>query len=182
MKKWIVISFIWASSAIALESPAPKIGVVNFKACVEGSKIGKEEQAAFETMKKQMENALEEKRRPLSKLADKLSNQDEIELMSVEAEVELKRQFRALDQEAMQLESQCYQTLNQFNMQQIQKLSEMVAEGSQEVAKEEKLDMVLNSEGAFFTSKGLDVSPLVIKKMDIRFDKEKATAAQAQGH
>lgn len=45
----------------AAQASSLKIGVVNFKRCVETSKLGKLEQANFEALKKQMESVLGEK-------------------------------------------------------------------------------------------------------------------------
>lgn len=164
MKKWLFSTFVFFTAfASAAEL---KIGVVNFKSCVEDSKIGKQEQAAFEAMKKQMESVVEEKEKVLSELANKLNNADELELMSPEAETELKRKFRALSQEMSQLQTQFYQTLNQANFQVVQKLSELVTKAAEKVAKEQNLDLILNDEGSFYTNKNLDVSSLIVKKLD----------------
>jgi len=190
MHKWLLISL--ASMALCCrlsgaeplersESNAPiKIGVVNFKVCVEESKIGKQEQASFEAMKKQMESVVEEKEKVLGDLANKLNNPDELDLMSPEAETELKRKFRALSQEMSQLQSQFYQTLNQANFQVVQKISEMVTKASEKVAKALNLDLVLNDESCFFTKKDRDISPLVTKEMDRQFDEEAKDKPPAQ--
>ena len=178
MKKWLLRSLTCSAlllSSTSFAEPANiKIGVVNFKTCVEESKFGKQEQASFEAMKQQMENVVEEKEKVLGDLANKLNNADELELMSPEAETELKRKFRALSQEMSQLQTQFYQTLNQANFQVVQKLSETVTKASEKVAKDQSLDLILNDEGAFFVNKALDVSPLVIKQMDAQFEEEAA--------
>lgn len=176
MKKWLLRSL--ASSALLLSATSfaadanVKIGVVNFKTCVEESKFGKQEQASFEAMKKQMENVVEEKEKVLGDLANKLNNADELELMSPEAETELKRKFRALSQEMSQLQTQFYQTLNQANFQVVQKLSENVTKASEKVAKDQSLDLVFNDEGCFFVNKAFDISAQVVKQMDAQFEEE----------
>ncbi len=176
MKKWLLLTLA-AASFTADAYADMKIGVVNFKSCVEESKLGKQEQAAFEAMKKQLENVVEEKEKVLSDLANKLNNADELELMSPEAETELKRKFRALSQEMSQLQTQFYQTLNQANFQVVQKLSEIVTKAAEKVAADQKLDLILNDEGAFFANKSLDVSSLVVKQMDAQFVEEPAKPA-----
>lgn len=175
MKKLLAHTLFGASLLLTASVAAEtKIGVIDFKKCVEESKLGKQEQAAFEAMKKQMETVVEEKEKALTELANKLNNVDELELMSPEAETELKRKFRGLSQEMNQMQTQFYQTLNQANFQIVQKLSELVTKASEKVAKEKELDIVLNSEGAFFSSEKLDISSAIVEKMNVQFDEEAA--------
>lgn len=172
MKKWTALLLIKAALlattvAFAADVPASiKIGIVTFKTCVEESKLGKQEQASFETMKNQMESVVDEKEKVLNELAAKLNNPDELDLMSPEAEVELKRKFRSLSQEMGQMQNQFYQTLNQANMKIVQKLSEAVSKASTKVAKDLKIDLVVNDETAFYSSSNIDISSLVVKEMD----------------
>lgn len=166
-----------ASAADA--SGAAKIGTVNFKLCVEESKLGKQEQASFEAMKKQMENVVEEKEKTLNDLANKLNDADQLDLMSPEAETELKRKFRGLSQEMSQIQQQFYQTLQQANFKIVQTLSEAVNKAAEQVAKDQKLDLVLNDETCFFANKALDVSTKVVTEMDRQFDPTAKKAADA---
>ena len=54
----------------------------------------------------------------------------------------------------------------------IQRLTEAVTKASEEVAKANKIDIVLNEESSFFTVASIDISPMVIRAMDQAFDKE----------
>lgn len=174
MKKWLFITCLSAGTCFGTSVAAhtQQIGLVDFKVCVEESKVGKQEQASFGTMKKQMEDVVLEKEKVLNDLASKLNNPDELDLMSPEAETEMKRKFRALSQEMNQIQSQFYETLNQANFKIVQKISELVAKASEAVAKAQKLDLVLNDETCFYSSKELDISPAVIKEMDRLFDED----------
>lgn len=154
------------------QGSALKIGVVNFKRIVESSKYGKEEQAHFETLKKQMESVLEEKDKTLNEIAAKLDDPDYTDSLSPEAENELKHKFRNGSQELGQIQGQYYQALSQANGKILQKLSDMVADASNQVAKEQKLDLILSEESSFFFSPALDISHQVIAAMDVMFDKE----------
>lgn len=149
-----------------------KIGVVNFKTCLEQSKIGKEEQASFEAMKKQMESILEEKGKVLEALETKFQDSDYMDSLSPEAETEFNRKARGLKNEFMQLQNQYMQTLNQANMKIVQKLNDLISKASKEIATEKKLDIVLNDEGCFFSSARLDISGLISTKMDEIASKE----------
>lgn len=162
-----------ANSGTKKEMPASiKIGAVNFKSCVENSKLGKQEQASFETLKNQMESVAEEKEKTLEELAGKLNNPDELDLMSPEAEVELKRKFRTLSQEMGQLQNQFYQTLQQANYKVVQKISDAVAKASEKVAKDLKLDLVLNDETCFYCNSAIDISSLIVKEMDAQMGQD----------
>lgn len=177
MKRWsgilLAAMAIVACSADGAEKQL-NVRVVNFKKCVEQSKLGKQEQGNFEGLKKQMETVLEEKEKTLTSLADKLSDPDYVDSISPEAETDMKRKFRALNQEYTQQQSQYMQTLNQMNFKVVQKMSEVISKVTGDLAKESHLDLVLNEEGCFFYAPELDFSDKVIEVMDKQFQKEPA--------
>jgi outer membrane protein len=156
-----------------VEAAESKVGIVNFKTCVEKSKAGKKEQQNFEAMKKQMESVLEEKEKAMNDIGLKFNDPDYIDSLSPEAEAEMKHKFRTISQELQQLQNQYYQVLNQANMKVIQKLSEEISEASKVIAKEKNLDLVLNEEMSFFHADTLNISDAVVKKMDELFKEEK---------
>lgn len=173
-------AFVHADTQGFEQTKPLRIALVNFKTCVEKSKIGQKEQAAFDAMKKQMETILEEKEKALTDVASKFNDIDYLDSLSPDAEAELKRQFRTLNQEFTQQQSQFYQTLSQTNVLVIQKLTEAVTKASEEVAKANKIDVVLNDESIFYAIASIDISDLVIRVLDDAFAKEtkdaKATA------
>lgn len=148
------------------------VAVVNFKTCVENSKLGKEEQGNFEKMKKQMETILEEKEKVLNDLAEKSNDPMYLDSLSADAETDLKRKLRALSQEMAQLQNQYLQALNQANYKIVQKLTEIVSDAAKNVAREKKLDLVLNEEGTFYYADSLDISKDVIVQMNRSYDKQ----------
>jgi len=127
-----------------------RIAIVNFKTCVEKSKAGMKEQASFEAMKKQFEVILLDKEKALSEVASKFNDIDYLDSLSPEAEADLKRQYRTLNQEFTQQQNQFYQTLSQTNVAVIQKLTEAVSKAATDIAKKEKYDLILSEESAFF--------------------------------
>ena len=155
-----------------------KVGFVNFKTCVENSKLGKQEQSNFESMKNQMEEVLGEKEKTLEEISKKLNDADYIDSLSPEAENELKHKFRTFGQEMSQHQQQYYQLLNQANMKIIQNISQSVGEASKLVAKEKNLDVIINDESAFFSSPTLDVSQAVIRAMDSIYKDPKDAATK----
>lgn len=170
--KYLTLLAIMACAFTPIEAAeAAKIGVVNFKTCVEKSKIGKQEQEAFESFKNEMESAISEKEKELATIAGKLNDADYVDGLSPEAENELKHRYRTLGQEMNQYQSQYYQALQQANFKIIQKIGDVITEASEAVAKKKGLDLILNEETAFFYSNTLDVSNDVVALMDESFEK-----------
>lgn len=171
MKKLCAI--ILLSSIVGVSAPTfaaekiatPSIGIVSFKHCLENSKIGKQEQARFDQMRKQMEQSIEQKEKELKELSPKFS-EEYLDSLTPEAEAELKDKFKNLSQELTQQQNQYYQTLNQTNTQVVQKMYDLITEASKSVAREKGLDLILNEESCFFKADSLDVSLLVIQKLD----------------
>lgn len=163
-----------SSSSATDPAKTPKVAVVNFKTCVEKSKLGQKEQANFDAMKKQMETVLLEKEKALTEIASKFNDIDYLDSLSPEAETELKNKFRTLNQEFNQQQNQFYQSLSQTNMKIVQKLTDAITKIAGEVAKKNQFDIVLNEESSFFVSPALDISQQVIKVLDENFEKEGA--------
>lgn len=161
------------------DQPA-KVAIVNFKLCVEKSKMGKKEQETFEAMKKQMETILGDKEKELTALANKLADSDYLDSLSPEKETDMKRQFRAQSQELQQTQNQYLQTLQQANVKIIQKLAEVVAKAAAIVAEEKAIDLVLNEDVSFFHGNKLDISDAVTSIMDDFFDKEISAAKETK--
>jgi len=162
-----------APAANADQNKSLKIRIVNFKTCVEKSKLGQQEQGAFEGLKKQMETVLGEKEKVLTEIAAKFEDPDYLDSLSPEAETEIKRKFRSLNQELTQMQNQYYQALNQTNMKVVQKLTDIVTETASAVAKKNGYDLVFSDESCFFSAPELDISTQVITLMDQQFEDSK---------
>lgn len=143
-----------------------KVGVINFKQAVERSKLGKEEQASFEALKKQAEQVLQDKEKQMGEIASKLDDPDYLDSLSPEAEAELKHRFRMLNQELAQQQQQLYQTLSQANFKVVQKLTDTVNKAAQKVAEDKKLDLVINEDACFFFAETLDITDAAVQVMD----------------
>lgn len=170
MKKVAILTIITAALAfVSAAAQAPKVGVVNFKVCVEQSKLGKQEQARFQELGKQMQQAIEAKEKEVNALAPKFS-EEYMDTLTPEAEKELKAQFSKINQELGALESQRYTMLNQANYQIVQSLNEGVAKAAEMVAQGKGLDLVLNLDACFYHAKALDISDDVIVEMNKAYD------------
>lgn len=167
-KQLLAVSCFLALFAVPMKSQAAdiKVGVVNFKSCVEQSKMGKEEQKNFEKMKTQMEEVLQEKEKTLSEIANKFNDPDYLDSLSSEAEAELKHKFRSLNQELNQHQNQYYQALQQANFKIVQKMHDSISDAAKKVAQKKGIDLVLNEEGSFFHNSALDISKDVVVELD----------------
>lgn len=150
---------------------ASDIGIVNFKECIEKSKLGKQEQARFDDMKKQMEKTMEVKEKELNEMAPKL-NDEYIDTLTPEAEKDLKEKFKNLSQELSQQQNQYYHLLNQANFQIVQKMNDLVANAASKVAAEKGFKLILNEEACFFRTAALDLSKDVVAELDALFAKD----------
>lgn len=148
---------------------AGNFGIVNFGTCASDSKIGRQEQASFEALKKQMSALLEDTEKQLNEMSAKFNDPEYLDGLSPEAEEELKNKFRTLNEELNRYQNQYYQVMNQANMRIIQTISSSVNTAAEKVAKEKKFNMVVNKDACFFYNPDLDVTPLIIAEMDKNF-------------
>src|ERR1700722_13035258 len=161
------------AAAFTAES-APNYGSVNFGTCVSDSKLGKQEQASFESLKKQMASLLEDTEKQLNELSTKFNDPEYLDGLSPEAEEELKVKFRTLNEELNRYQNQYYQVMNQANMRIMQTLAVSINSASEKVAKDKKLSMVVNKDACFYFTPALDVTNLVIVEMDKSFAPQEA--------
>ncbi len=165
------------SSAFAAD--APSIGVVNFAHCVTDSKLGKQEQNAFDNLKKQMSTMLEETEKQLNDITAKFNDPEYLDGLSPEAEQELKNKFRMLSEEMNRYQNQYYQVLNQANMRIVQTIGNGINSASEKIAKDKKLTVIVNKDACFYISPTLDVTNEVVLEMDKNFDVETKKQAAA---
>lgn len=162
-----------STAAFAGDAPAQQnIGIVDFAKCVTDSKPGKQEQSSFEALKNQMTTLLQDTEKQLNDISSKFNDPEYLDGLSPEAEEELKVKFRTLSEEMNRYQNQYYQVLNQANMRVVQTLSTMINTASENVAKEKRLNVVLNKEACFFFNDKLDVTPFVIAEMDKAYEVE----------
>ena len=169
-----------ALATLSLSAFAADFGIVNFGTCIADSKFGKQEQASFEALKKQMSTQLEETEKQMNEIAAKFNDAEYLDSLSPEAETELKTKFQTLNEELSRYQNQYYQVLNQANMRVVQILGTHINSASEQVAKNQKLAMVINKEACFFYNTDLDVTPLVVTEMDKSFEIEAKKTAEAQ--
>lgn len=176
MKKYFILTLLaclaMTRGVMASNLQELPIGIVNFGTCVSESKYGKQEQSAFEALKKQMSTLLEDTEKQLNAINAKFNDPEYLDALSPEAEEEMKMKFQTLSEELNRYQNQYYQVLNQANMRIFQVLAVHINNSAENIAKEKKLALILNKETTFFHKPGLDVTALVIADMDRQFEKE----------
>lgn len=173
---WVLATGLTTS---VFAADAPSIGVVNFSSCVTDSKLGKQEQSSFEALKKQMSTLLEDTEKQLNDIAAKMNDPEYLDGLSPEAEDEMKNKFRFLSEEMNRYQNQYYQILNQANMKIIQTISNGINSASENVAKKNKLTVVVNKDACFYYSPALDVTTQVVSEMDKTFELDAKKQASA---
>ena len=189
----VMTAALSADAAVQIKAPAVtvqeanltnnstlKIGVVNFRKCVEESKKGKQETATLESMQSQMESSLQDLQKQLTDLSAKLNDPDYLDGVSPQAENELKHKYRTLGQEYQMMQQQFVQALQQANMKVVQSLAELVVAAVKEVAQNESLDIVFNEEAVFFNKPSQDKTEPVIALLDKNHDQETKALVEQQ--
>jgi len=171
----LITLIVFSTGAFALDS---KAGIVNFMNVIVESKYGKKEQEQLENIKKQWSSLIEETEKELKDIQSKLDDQNFLDGISPEKEEELKLKQQTLNQDIAKYQNQLYQILNQANYYFIQKISNIISKTSEKIAHDKKIDVILNKEACFFSNPKLDITDLVIKEMDVNFDKEMAKNEQ----
>ncbi len=159
------------TAAAQMEAKEEKAGIVNFATCVTESKYGKQEQEAFESIKKQMGAYIEDTEKQLKEVANKLNDSDHMDGLSPEGTQELNAKFQALQEEMYRYQQQYNQLMSQAQYQLIQKINGYIQSASRSIAQKKKLDYVMNKEAVFFYHVDLDITNDVIAEMNKDFDK-----------
>ena len=157
-----------------------KIGVINFRKCVEESKKGKQETAALESMQSQMESALQDLQKQLTEVSAKLNDADYLDGVTPAVENELKHKYRTLGQEYQTMQQQFVQALQQANMKVVQGLAESVAKLAKTVAQSKQLSLVVNEEVAFYHSPTLDLTDEAIALWNKEYEQEEKVLLEQQ--
>ncbi|NGX60944.1 MAG: hypothetical protein K940chlam9_00419 [Chlamydiae bacterium] len=175
MKKFTLLTLtLFALCTVSATATAQnlKVGFVNFKDCVAESKRGQQEQNTFESIKKQMGEALEKAENELEEIAMKLEDQDYMDGLSPSAEEELKQKFQLLSQEFSRYQGQYYQLLNQANYKMLQVMHDEVSQVAEKVREKHSLALLLSEDSTFAYAESLDYTQEVIKELDLAFDVE----------
>lgn len=180
MKKYAaLITLFLTTGALYAADPAPKVGIVNFSTCVTDSKVGKQEQVSFESLKKQMTTLVEDTEKQLRDLSEKFNDKDYLDGLSPDAEAEMKAKYQTLSEELGRYQNQYYQVLQQANYKLLQTVGGNINSAAEKVASGKGINMVVNKEACFYYLPALDITSDVIKEMDKNFDLDTKKQAAA---
>ncbi len=156
-------------------------GIVNFATCLSDSKKGKQEQTSFEALKKQIGTMIEEAEKTYTVENQKLNDNEYMDGLSPEAEQEQKMKVARLEEEMARYQNQYYQVMQQANMRILQQVGQEISAASEKVAKDKKLNMIINKEAScFYYNANLDVTQAVIQEMDKRFEAANKTPSSPE--
>ena len=170
MRKFLSLATAAVVLASASALAADSIGVVNFTTCITDSKSGKKEQENMENIRKQMSSLIEDTEKELRDISGRFEDTEYLDSLSPKAEEELKSKFQSLQEDLSRYQNQFYQVLNHANYQMIQKMSSNIAKAAEKVAREKKLEYVMNKEACFYIRPDLEVTTQVISEMDKNFE------------
>jgi outer membrane protein len=172
-KSKFLFALLLAGSAFAADN---SLGVVNFTTCITDSKPGKKEQENMENIRNQMASLIEETEKEIKELSAKFEDTEFLDSLSPKAEEEMKLKYQTLQDDLGRYQNQYYQVLQHAQYQLIQKMSGNIAKAAETVAKERKLDYVINKEACFYIRSDLDVTNSVIAEMDKSFETQSKAA------
>ena len=171
--------FLLSFTFMAVSCAFANIGIVNVATCATDSKSGKYEQEQFDKLKGQWVSLIQETEKEYKAVSEKLKNEDYLEGLSPKAVDELKQKQQTLYDDLMKYQQQLSQALNQANYLFIQKMVKSISSASEIIAKQKKLDYVMNKDSCFYSKADTDITGPVIEEMNKSYDKEqKETSAK----
>jgi len=183
MKK-LLIATAFTLASLQLCAAAQKVGTVNFGTCVLESKLGKQEQNAVETMRKQFVSLVEDTDKQMKEIDDKLQDQDFLDGLSKEAEEEMRAKFAHLRDEMGRYQQQYFQIMNQGQNKIIQAVAMGINHAAEALAAAKGYDLIINKDACFYSASTLDITNEVLSEMDKQYEVEEQkqiAAAQAAG-
>lgn len=171
------------STSIQKTSNQPsKVSVLNTRRCLEESKMSKQERIILEKMKNQMESVLKDKEKAIQSIENKLRDEDYMDSISDEAERELRHKKKILIEEGVELNRQFSDNLEMTNMKIMQTIIEAINKASKEVVQDlansgQIVDLILTSEACTYFNPTLDITDLVLIKMDSIYEAEQKEQA-----
>ncbi len=180
-KTWLLLSVLGLLVATSFQLQArekdhkstnEEIAIVNFKLCIEGSELGRDQQQKLESMRHEMVSTLEKNENELNQIGSQLKDSEYMDSMSQDSEEELKHRYRMLSEQLARSQNQFYQAYQQAHFKVLQTMQGAVSRAAEGVAKKKNISFVVNEEVCFFFKNTSDITEYVIEEMDLNFDFE----------
>src|SRR3569832_1879023 len=149
MKKLFILAAVSLAS-LQLCAAEQQVGIVNFGSCIQESKLGKQEQNALESMRKQFVTLIEDTDKQLREMLDKLQDKDYLDGLSKEAEEQMKKKLGQLSEEMNRYQQQYYQFMQQSQHKNIQTVVGGINNAAEQIASAKGYNIILNKEMCFF--------------------------------
>lgn len=174
MKRLVTVAAlaVLAVSSLASAADKPAIGYVDVRAVLLESKAGKQHKAEIEKIVKDKQASLKKEEDKLKTLQQNLEK--EMLTLSDAQKQEKQRGFQekvqALQKNAQDAERDLRQKDNEYSSKAIEEMRKVIAD----VAKEEKLSLVLGKSemSVLYSEEGMDITSKVIQKLDSRAGKK----------
>jgi outer membrane protein len=162
-----------ATACAVLTAPVmaeSKVGVVNTVQLMEEAPQAKAAQSNIETEFAPREKELVNLQKSVRKLEDKLSRDGAV--MSEKESSKLERDILAKRRDLKRSQEEFRDDLNIRKNEVLSKLQRQMYEATVSLAKEKKYDIILG-QGVVYSSKKVDVTPMVLEKLKADFKKNK---------
>ena len=154
-------------------------GIVNFANCVNDTKLGKQEQASFETTRKQFFSLIEDTDKQIKEITAKLEDKETLEGLTPEAIKEMEDKKGQLQAEFGHYQEQYGHFISQGQYRFLKPIQESAVKAAENVGKSKGLTKIANREAYLYYAPSLDITADVVKEMDKMFDEEAKKQADA---
>jgi len=141
-----------------------KIGVVDVMSLIEKSSQGEQARKTMEREFKPRETKLNSEKEEITKLRDRLAK--EAEVMSEDEQKKQSKELVKRIEEVRGVEEKLRRDFNEARNEEMMKLQKSISEAIQSLAKEERFDLILSSEGVAFAGEAINVTAKVSSKLE----------------
>ncbi len=141
-----------------------KIGVVDVMSLIEKSSQGEQARKTMEREFKPRETKLNSEKEEITKMRDRLAKEAEV-MSEDEQKKQTKELLKRID-EVRGVEEKLRRDFNETRNEEMAKLQKSISEAIQSLAREERFDLILSSEGVAFAGEAINVTTKVASRLE----------------
>jgi len=141
-----------------------KIGVVDVMSLIEKSSQGEQARKTMEREFKPRETKLNSEKEEITKIRDRLAKEAEV-MSEDEQKKQTKDLLKRID-EVRGVEEKLRRDFNETRNEEMSKLQKSIGEAIQSLAREERFDLILSSEGVAFAGEAINVTAKVASRLE----------------